>query len=174
MAHRGPDDEGTEILSFASDLQQCVALGSRRLAVLDLSPAGHMPMKDPATGNWIVFNGEIYNFQIIRAELEKLGHRFTSSGDTEVLLKAYGEWGEDCLKRFAGMFAFAVWDARKERLFVARDRLGVKPLYYYASPDLFLFASEVRALLAIGRLVIVHGGTDQAIQPLLRRPLAPL
>jgi len=150
MAHRGPDDEGTEILSFASDLQQCVALGSRRLAVLDLSPAGHMPMKDPATGNWIVFNGEIYNFQIIRAELEKLGHRFTSSGDTEVLLKAYGEWGEDCLKRFAGMFAFAVWDARKERLFVARDRLGVKPLYYYASPDLFLFASEVRALLAIG------------------------
>jgi asparagine synthase (glutamine-hydrolysing) len=107
-------------------------------------------MKDRATGNWIVFNGEIYNFQTIRAELEELGHRFTSSGDTEVLLKAYGEWGDGSLERLGGMFAFAVWDARKLRLFLARDRLGVKPLYYYASPDLFLFGSEIRALLASG------------------------
>jgi asparagine synthase (glutamine-hydrolysing) len=107
-------------------------------------------MHDPETGNWLVFNGEIYNFQEIRPELEKLGHRFCSHGDTEVLLKAYGEWGEACLGRLAGMFAFALWDARKERLFLARDRLGVKPLYYYASPDLFLFGSEIRALLAGG------------------------
>src|SRR5438105_3094598 len=120
------------------------------MSIQDLSPAGHMPMKDPATGNWIVFNGEIYNFQTLRTELEKLGHRFCSHGDTEVLLKAYAQWGETCLDRFVGMFAFALWDARKERLFLARDRLGVKPLYYYASPDLFLFGSEIRALLATG------------------------
>jgi asparagine synthase (glutamine-hydrolysing) len=150
MAHRGPDDEGIEVLSPASAPDLCVGLGSRRLAVLDLSPAGHQPMHDPETGNWLVFNGEIYNFHAIRAELEKLGHRFSSTGDTEVLLKAYAEWGAGCLGRLAGMFAFAVWDARKERLFLARDRLGVKPLYYYSSPDLFLFGSEIRALLASG------------------------
>ena len=150
MAHRGPDDEGIEILPLRSDAQQCVGLGSRRLAILDLSPAGHMPMHDPETGNWLVFNGEIYNFQQIRSELQELGHRFTSTGDTEVLLKAYGEWGEACLDRLAGMFAFAVWDTRRERLFLARDRLGEKPLYYYVSPGLFLFGSEIRALLASG------------------------
>jgi len=150
MAHRGPDDEGVEILPLRSDAQQCVGLGSRRLAILDLSPAGHMPMHDPETGNWLVFNGEIFNFQQVRCELQKLGHRFTSTGDTEVLLKAYGEWGEGCIGRLAGMFAFAVWDAGRERLFLARDRLGVKPLYYYASPDLLLFGSEIRALLASG------------------------
>jgi len=150
MAHRGPDDEGVEILPLRSDAQQCVGLGSRRLAILDLSPAGHMPMHDPETGNWLVFNGEIFNFQQVRCELQKLGHRFTSTGDTEVLLKAYGEWGEGCIGRLAGMFAFALWDARRERLFLARDRLGVKPLYYYASPGLFLFGSEIRALLASG------------------------
>jgi asparagine synthase (glutamine-hydrolysing) len=150
MAHRGPDDEGMEILPLRSDAQHCVGLGSRRLAILDLSPAGHQPMHDPETGNWLVFNGEIYNFQQIRPELEKLGHPFCSHGDTEVLLKAYGEWGEGCLGRLAGMFAFALWDAQKERLFLARDRLGVKPLYYYASPDLFLCGSEIRALLASG------------------------
>jgi asparagine synthase (glutamine-hydrolysing) len=150
MAHRGPDDEGIEILPLRSDTQQCAGLGSRRLAILDLSPAGHMPMHDPETDNWLVFNGEIFNFQQVRSELEKLGHRFTSTGDTEVLLKAYGEWGEGCIDRFAGMFAFALWDARRERLFLARDRLGVKPLYYYASSGLFLFGSEIRALLASG------------------------
>jgi asparagine synthase (glutamine-hydrolysing) len=107
-------------------------------------------MHDAGTGNWLAYNGEIYNFQKIRPELEKLGHRFHSSGDTEVLLKAYGEWGEDCLGRLAGMFAFALWDARREKLFLARDRLGVKPLYYYASSGLFLFGSEIRALLAGG------------------------
>jgi asparagine synthase (glutamine-hydrolysing) len=150
LAHRGPDDEGIEILPLRSDAQQCVGLGSRRLAILDLSPAGHQPMHDSETGNWLVFNGEIFNFRQVRSELQKLGYRFTSTGDTEVLLKAYGEWGEACLDRLAGMFAFALWDARRERLFLARDRLGVKPLYYYASPDLLLFGSEVRALLASG------------------------
>src|SRR5205807_9070257 len=150
LVHRGPDDEGIELLSEVGNVEFCVGLGSRRLSIQDLSPAGHIPMKDPATGNWIVFNGDIYNFQIHRSELEKLGHRFCSHGDTEVLLKAYAQWGETCLDRFVGMFAFALWDARKERLFLARDRLGVKPLYYYASPALFLFGSEIRALLATG------------------------
>jgi asparagine synthase (glutamine-hydrolysing) len=150
LAHRGPDDEGTELLTLASDPCTCVGLGSRRLAILDLSPAGHQPMYDPDTGNWLVFNGEIYNFQELRLELEKLGHRFASSGDTEVLLRAYGQWGEACLQRLVGMFAFAVWDSRQERLFLARDRLGEKPLYYYEGPGLLIFASELRSLLATG------------------------
>jgi len=150
LAHRGPDDEGTELFALASQPDACVGLGSRRLAILDLSPAGHQPMHDAATGNWLVFNGEIYNFQKIRPELERLGHSFRSSGDTEVLLKAYGQWGEDCLDRLAGMFAFALWDARRQRLVLARDRLGVKPLYYYTSPGLFGFGSEIRALLSSG------------------------
>ena len=105
LAHRGPDDEGIEFLPLAGNAEFCVGLGSRRLSIQDLSAAGHMPMKDPATGNWIVFNGEIYNFQVLRSELQKLGHRFCSHGDTEVLLKAYAHWGEACLERFAGMFA---------------------------------------------------------------------
>lgn len=150
LAHRGPDDEGTELLSLASDPDTSVGLGSRRLAILDLSPAGHQPMHDPASGNWLIFNGEIYNFQHIRCELEKLGHRFISSGDTEVLLKAYGQWGEACLERLVGMFAFAVWDPHHERLFIARDRLGEKPLYYSAGSESFVFGSEVRSLLASG------------------------
>jgi asparagine synthase (glutamine-hydrolysing) len=148
LAHRGPDDEGTELFALASDPNTWVGLGSRRLAILDLSPAGHQPMYDPATGNWLIFNGEIYNFQQIRLELQKLGHRFASTGDTEVLLRAYGQWGEACLERFVGMFAFAVWDSHNERLFLARDRLGEKPLYYFAGSGSFIFGSEVRSLLA--------------------------
>jgi asparagine synthase (glutamine-hydrolysing) len=139
-----------ELVSLASDPDACVGLGSRRLAILDLSPAGHQPMHDPATGNWLIFNGEIYNFQEIRRELEKLGHCFASSGDTEVLLRAYGQWREACLERLVGMFAFAVWDAGQERLFLARDRLGEKPLYYCAGPGQLIFASELRSLLASG------------------------
>jgi len=148
--HRGPDDEGMQVFPLDLDAERCVGMGSRRLAIQDLSPAGHMPMHDPQTGNWLVFNGEIYNFQEIRTELEKLGHTFCSHGDTEVLLKAYAQWGETCLERLAGMFAFALWDANNEKLFLARDRLGVKPLYYCSSNDLFMFGSEVRALLASG------------------------
>jgi asparagine synthase (glutamine-hydrolysing) len=150
LAHRGPDDEGTELLALASDPNTCVGLGARRLAILDLSPAGHQPMHDPATGNWLIFNGEIYNFREIRLELQKLGHPFASTGDTEVLLRAYGQWGEACLQRLVGMFAFAVWDSHNQRLFLARDRLGEKPLYYSAGPGLFIFGSEVRSLLATG------------------------
>ncbi len=150
LAHRGPDDEGIEIMSLRSNPDLCVGLGSRRLAILDLSRSGHMPMRDPATGNWIVFNGEIYNFKELRKELEKLGHRFHSAGDTEVLLKAYGEWGDACVGRLRGMFAFAIWDSQRERLFLARDRLGVKPLYYFSAPGSFAFASQVQALLASG------------------------
>jgi len=152
LAHRGPDDEGTQLLPLISDADIGVGLGSRRLAILDLSPAGHQPLHDPGSGNWLVFNGEIYNFQEVRAQLERLGHRFASSGDTEVLLKAYCQWGEACLERLTGMFAFAVWNARHERLILARDRLGEKPLYYCSGPDSFLFGSEVRALLATGRV----------------------
>jgi asparagine synthase (glutamine-hydrolysing) len=150
LAHRGPDEEGIELIALASDPNTWVGLGSRRLAILDLSPAGHQPMYDPATGNWLIFNGEIYNFQEIRLELQKLGHAFASTGDTEVLLRAYGQWGEACLERLVGMFAFAVWDSHNKRLFLARDRLGEKPLYCYAGPGLFIFASELRSLLATG------------------------
>jgi len=150
LAHRGPDDEGTELLPLASDPDACVGLGSRRLAILDLSPAGHQPMHDPATGNWLIFNGEIYNFQEIRTELQGLGHQFVSTGDTEVLLKAYAQWGEACLEWVGGMFAFAIWNPCQERLFLARDRLGEKPLYYYPGLGSFLFGSEVRSLLVTG------------------------
>jgi len=149
MHHRGPDDRGIEI--FGHDHFQ-VGLGNTRLAIIDLSPAGHMPMRDPETGNWIVYNGEVYNYRELRAELVKHGKHFRSLTDTEVILKAYAEWGLDCLGRLRGMFAFAIWDGTRGELVLARDRLGEKPLYYYADPErgLFVFASEVRALLASG------------------------
>jgi asparagine synthase (glutamine-hydrolysing) len=139
-----------EVFPHPGDLGLIIGLGVRRLAIQDLSPAGHQPMHEPATGNWLAFNGEIYNFRVLREELEKLGHRFLSTGDTEVLLAAYGEWGENCVAHLAGMFAFAAWDAQRQKLFLARDRLGVKPLYYFEAPNLFLFGSEVRSLLATG------------------------
>ena len=150
LSHRGPDDEGMEVLALASDPGTSVGLGSTRLAIQDLSSAGHQPMYDSATGNWLIFNGEIYNFRKLRLELEKLGHQFSSEGDTQVLLKAYAQWGEACVERLVGMFAFGVWDSQRERLFLARDRLGEKPLYYCAGPDFFIFGSEVRSLLATG------------------------
>ncbi len=147
LAHRGPDDSGTVILR-ASNCE--IGLGNRRLAILDLSSSGHQPMHDPSTGNWIVYNGEIYNFKEIRGELEKLGCSFLSNSDTEVVLKAFSHWGEDCLQQFRGMFAFAIWDARNDRLFLARDPIGIKPLYFASFRDTFVFASEVRTLLATG------------------------
>jgi asparagine synthase (glutamine-hydrolysing) len=150
MAHRGPDDKGAQVLTFRSNPDRGVALGACRLAILDLTSAGHQPMHDSERDNWLVFNGEIFNYLEIRAELEKRGHTFSSHADTEVLLKAYGEWGDDCLDRLRGMFAFAVWDSRKERLLLARDRLGEKPLYFLSSADFFVFASELQALLATG------------------------
>ena len=141
ISHRGPDDQGTMITSK-------VALGHRRLAILDLSPAGHQPMFDHERKLAIVFNGEIYNFREIRAELT--GYPFKTQSDTEVILAAYLRWGADCLHKFNGMFALAIWDYANEELFIARDRLGIKPVYYYQYNDLLLFSSEVRGLLNSG------------------------
>jgi len=140
LAHRGPDDEGI----YA---RGPVGLGHRRLSIIDLSPAGHQPMPNDDASVWITFNGEIYNFLELRRELERAGFQFRSNCDTEVLLKLYELHGPDCLGRLRGMFAFAIWDARRNRLFVARDRLGVKPLFYRLGTDGLVFASELKALL---------------------------
>ncbi len=140
MRHRGPDDSGVESLGP-------LALGFRRLSILDLSPAGHQPMKDPTGSAWIVFNGEIYNFRELRAELETRGHTFRSTGDTEVLLAGYNEWGDGVLNRLNGMFALAIWDVAKRRLLLARDAMGIKPLYYAENNGTLTFGSEIRAVL---------------------------
>lgn len=147
LNHRGPDDAG-----FWQSPDGSVKLGNRRLAILDLSPAGHQPMVDEASQLVITHNGEIYNYVELRAELERCGHRFRSNSDTEVLLAAYTEWGSDCLRHLNGMFAFAIWDARRQELFAARDRFGEKPFYYHSDSQyrFFLFASEIKALLASG------------------------
>ena len=155
LRHRGPNGDG--IAPADRGRPSTVVLGHTRLAILDLSPAGQQPMCDPVTGNSITYNGEIYNYRELRGELEvkregagggDAGWR--SRTDTEVILKGYARWGRDCLERLRGMFAFAIWDASQQMLFLARDRLGIKPLYYYAGNGFFLFASEVRALLASG------------------------
>jgi asparagine synthase (glutamine-hydrolysing) len=140
LAHRGPDGAG---LYLEDDL----GLGHRRLAILDLSPAGHQPMSYGNGRWWITYNGEIYNFLELQQELEVLGHRFRSRSDTEVILAAYAQWGRDCLLRFNGMWAFAIWDAQDRTLFLARDRFGVKPLFYWHRPHVFAFASEMKAFL---------------------------
>ena len=150
LAHRGPDDSGTVILRETLPEPLEIGLGNTRLAILDLSSLGHQPMQDQETGNWIVYNGEIYNFREVRQKLEREGAQFSSHSDTEVLLKAYGHWGERCLHELRGMFAFGIWDAHHHRLFVARDPMGIKPLYYYAAGASFLFSSEVRTLLGTG------------------------
>lgn len=150
LAHRGPDDKGTVIIQATTSPGLEVGLGSRRLAVLDLSALGHQPMQDADTGNWIVYNGEIYNFHEIRGRLQAEGVRFISASDTEVLLKAYGRWGERCLEELRGMFAFAIWDAQHSRLLLGRDPMGIKPLYYCSVGQYFLFASELRTLLGTG------------------------
>lgn len=145
--HRGPDDGGIEVLENASGT---VALGARRLAILDLSPAGHQPMADEVTGNVLAYNGEIYNFPELRDELLAAGHTFHGRGDTEVILVGYRAWGREVLDRLRGMFAFALWDAHRHRLVVARDHLGIKPLYYAVTPNGFVCASELRAILSGG------------------------
>ncbi|MFQ5663086.1 MAG: asparagine synthase (glutamine-hydrolyzing) [Terriglobia bacterium] len=149
LRHRGPDDDGIELL-FAGDAPNALGLGVRRLAILDTSAAGHQPMHDPATGNWIVHNGEVYNFRELRRELEAVGHCFRSQSDTEVLLQSYAAWGLECVTRWRGMFATAIWDAPRRRLVLVRDRLGVKPLYFHQEGSRFAFASEVRALVKGG------------------------
>jgi asparagine synthase (glutamine-hydrolysing) len=150
LAHRGPDDSGMVLLRETQPEPMEIGLGHRRLSIIDLSPLGHQPMCDRATGNWIVFNGEIYNFRELRQELEGFGAEFKSNSDTEVILAAYRVWGETCLTRLGGMFAFALWDARQKRLLLARDPMGIKPLYYYNSAQIFVFASELRTLMSTG------------------------
>ena len=120
-------------------------MGHRRLSILDISPYGHQPLCDSSSRYWIVFNGEVYNYKEIRDELEALGHLFVSGTDTEVILNAYKQWGKDCLNHFNGMWAFIIFDTKNGNLFVSRDRFGVKPLYYWYSPEGFLaFASEIK------------------------------
>ena len=140
LRHRGPDDAGLLV-------DPPVVLGNRRLSILDLSPAGHQPMGTEDGRLWLTYNGEIYNYREVASELRSRGHRFRSSGDTEVLLRAYDEWGHECLARLNGMFAFAVWDRSSQELFCARDRFGVKPFYYAVAGGRFRFASEIKALL---------------------------
>ena len=137
LAHRGPDDHGTVLLQANTVPRLEIGLGSRRLAILDLSPLGHQPMQDAETGNWIVYNGEIYNFRELRTRLQGEGVRFVSQSDTEVLLQAYGRWGEKCLGELRGMFAFAIWDAKRSRLLLGRDPMGIKPLYYASVGPVF-------------------------------------
>jgi asparagine synthase (glutamine-hydrolysing) len=138
MVHRGPDDEG---FYFNGEL----GLGNRRLSIIDL-PSGHQPMANEDETIWVTFNGEIYNYQELRPELEARGHRFHTASDTETLVHLYEEYGLGCLEALRGMFAFALWDARRKRLLLARDRLGIKPLFYRLEPGRLLFASELRAL----------------------------
>ena len=141
LAHRGPDGEGVEVLGPA-------ALAHRRLAIVDLSPAGRNPLSNEDGSVWVTFNGEIYNFQELRGELLAKGHVFRSRTDTECLVHLYEELGEDMVPRLRGMFAFAIWDVKKRKLLAARDRLGKKPFHYREDPDAFRFASEPAALHA--------------------------
>lgn len=174
IRHRGPDDEGYLLVDTRTGrLQLCggeatapelrlprlldlageqfdLGFGFRRLSILDLSPAGHQPMSDSEGRLWLIFNGEVYNYIELRQELQGRGYAFRSGTDSEVILAAYQEWGPECLKRFNGMWALAIWDADARRLFLARDRFGVKPLYTSNRGKTFAFASEIKALLAGG------------------------
>ncbi|SKA79625.1 asparagine synthase (glutamine-hydrolyzing) [Desulfobaculum bizertense] len=146
LAHRGPDAHGLKLFP-ASDSAPAVALGHRRLSIVDLSSRGAQPMCNETGRIWLTTNGEIYNYRELRYKLEQLGHEFHSDSDSEVILHAYEEWGRDCVNRFKGMFAFAIWNQDTNQLFIARDRWGKKPLHYYLHNGLFLFASELGALL---------------------------
>ena len=142
IAHRGPDDEGIYISP-----DRMLGFGFRRLAIIDLSPAGHQPMSNADGSIWIVFNGEIYNHLELRKTLEAKGYRYRSKTDTETILYAYQEYGLDCIEKFYGMFAIAIWDSRKKELVLIRDRIGVKPLYYTFSNGALLFGSEIKSIL---------------------------
>ncbi|MBX2869828.1 MAG: asparagine synthase (glutamine-hydrolyzing) [Acidiferrobacterales bacterium] len=139
ITHRGPDGEGLYCHNE-------IGLGHRRLSIIDLSKAGHQPMASPDSRYVLSYNGEIYNFLELKVELEALGHQFRSRSDTEVVLTAFIEWGESCINRFNGMFAFLLWDNQTRRLFIGRDRYGIKPLYFYESGDSWLFGSEIKGI----------------------------
>ena len=145
IRNRGPDQEGYFV-------DKSVSLGHKRLSIIDLSERGKQPMFNEDGSICIIFSGEVYNFQEIRPELEKKGHKFSSNTDTEVIIHAYEEYGVDCLKILNGMFAFAIWDSNKKKLFIARDRLGKRFVYYYFKDGKFLFASEIKALLQCGEI----------------------
>jgi asparagine synthase (glutamine-hydrolysing) len=157
IEHRGRDDEGVWTSSAINDEGQRVAFGHRRLSIIDTSSAGHQPMVSHDGRYVVILNGEIYNYRELREQLTTKGHSFRTQTDTEVLLAAWAEWGEDCLPRLNGMFAFALWDERERTLFLVRDRVGIKPLYYATegrqdacAPSPFVFASEVKSILASG------------------------
>lgn len=145
QAHRGPDDRGVKLFP-----EERVGLGHRRLSILDLSPAGHEPMSNTDETLWITFNGEIYNFKELRRELEQQGCKFKSQTDTEVILQLFEREGVECIKRLNGMFAFAILDRKQKKVVIARDHFGIKPLYYYQSQGKFVFASEIKGILASG------------------------
>lgn len=149
IAHRGPNDAGVSIFNSTNT---AVGLAHRRLSIVDLSSAGHQPMSNEDGTIWLVYNGEIYNHADLRVELIRLGHTYRSHTDSETIIHAYEEWGIDCVERFRGMFAFALWDSRRDELVLVRDRLGVKPLYYSRGPDgSLVFGSEIKAVLASGQ-----------------------
>lgn len=141
LTHRGPDDEGIYV-------NHNIGMGMRRLSIIDLA-AGKQPIANEDGSKWIIFNGEIYNHVTIRAELEKKGHKFKTRSDTEVILHAYEQWGEECVHKLNGMFAFTIWDCIAKRLFIARDRIGIKPLYFYDSDDYFIWGSEIKSILQV-------------------------
>ena len=178
LVHRGPDDEGYVLIASKSGYcKQLIgndsadefkavfenitnlsvitekfdlAFGHRRLSIIDLSSSGHQPMSNEEGTIWLTYNGEVYNYIELRDELAKLGHTFRTSTDTEVVIHAYEEWGYECLNKFNGMWAFALWDQNKKQLFCARDRFGIKPFYYHKDKERFFFASEIKALLQCG------------------------
>ena len=152
MTHRGPDDEGIYIShqSLVTNHQASIGLGHKRLSIIDLSSAGHQPMSNEDGTIWIVLNGEIYNYKELNEDLRAKGHIFKSNTDTEVIIHLYEEYGEDCIKQLRGMFAFAIWDEKKQILMLARDRPGKKPLLYYYKNGIFCFSSEFFSLLSSG------------------------
>jgi len=174
MIARGPDDGGIVAVGGGG---ASGAMGNRRLAIVDLTAAGHQPMRDSERGVTLVFNGMIYNYRELRAELRAAGERFASECDTEVVLRAYGRWGAACVERLRGMFAFAAFDERTGALFVARDRLGIKPLYYRRVGGRLLFASQVKALLASGEVAArlsPEGVASFLAQGAVREPLTAI
>jgi asparagine synthase (glutamine-hydrolysing) len=158
LVHRGPDDEGR----FGDGP---LSFGMRRLSIIDVA-GGHQPIANEDESVWIVCNGEIYNFRELRVELERAGHRFRTGSDTEVIAHLYEEHGDDCVTRLGGMFAFALWDRRRQRLLIGRDRLGIKPLYYFRDGERLCFASEIKALL------VLPGIQARVFEPALQRYLA--